>query len=149
MKFKIVFYLFLFVCIILFFQLINTNKILNHQDLLIQSQNNLHSRLKDSLSSLEDLLSVRQYFTLEDNTEISKTIKAELLSYNLNGKLQVLVKDLPMEERFLIDNVQLVNAYWVLIGFRSSKSKGQAFLTYQKTAKGIEFKTMVSVINSL
>ena len=88
-------------------------------------------------------------FTLEDNTEISNTIKTELFSYNLNGKLQVLIKDLPMGERFLIDNVQLVNAYWVLIGFRSNKSKGQAFLTYHKTTKGIEFDTLVSVINSL
>ena len=79
MKFKIVFYLFLFVCIILFFQLINTNKILNHQDLLIQSQKNLQLRLKDSVSSLEDLLSVQKYFSLEENTEISNTIKAELL----------------------------------------------------------------------
>ena len=149
MKFKIVFYLFLFVCIILFFQLINTNKILNHQDLLIQSQNNLQLRLKDSVSSLEDLLSVRQYFSLEENTEISNTIKAELMSYNLNGKLQVLIKDLPVEERFLIDNIQLVNAYWVLIGFRSSKSKGQAFLTYHKTTKGIKFNSLVSVINPL
>ena len=149
MKFKIVFYLFLFVCIILFFQLINTNKILNHQDLLIQSQKNLQLRLKDSVSSLEDLLSVQKYFSLEENTEISNTIKAELLSYNLNGKLQVLIKDLPMEERFLIDNIQLVNAYWVLIGFRSSKSKGQAFLTYHKTSKGIKFNLLVSVINLL
>ena len=149
MKFKIVFYLFLFVCIILFFQLINTNKILNHQDRLIQSQNNLQLRLKDSVSSLEDLLSVLQYFSLEENSELSNTIKAELLSYNLNGKLQVLIKDLPMEERFLIDNIQLVNAYWVLIGFRSSKSKGQAFLTYHKTTKGIKFKSLVSIINTL
>tara|TARA_B100001057_G_C22295756_1_gene736262 strand:+ start:94 stop:543 length:450 start_codon:yes stop_codon:yes gene_type:complete len=149
MKFKIVFYLFLFVCIILFFQLINTNKILNHQDLLIQSQNNLQLRLKDSVSSLENLLSVRQYFTIEENTENYNTIKTELLSYNLNGKLKGLIKDLPSGERFLIDNVQLVNDYWALIGFRSSKSKGQAFLTYEKTTKGIEFNTLVFVINSL
>ena len=116
---------------------------------MIQSQKNLQLRLKDSVSSLEDLLSVQKYFSLEENTEISNTIKAELLSYNLNGKLQVLIKDLPMEERFLIDNIQLVNAYWVLIGFRSSKSKGQAFLTYHKTSKGIKFNLLVSVINLL
>ena len=54
MKFKIVFYLFLFVCVILFFQLINTNKILNHQDRLIQSQNSLQLRLKDSISNLKN-----------------------------------------------------------------------------------------------
>jgi hypothetical protein len=64
MKFKIVFYLFLFVCIILFFQLINTNKILNHQDRLIQNQNSLQLRLKDSLSNLKASLDVKKYFSL-------------------------------------------------------------------------------------
>ena len=73
MKFKIVFYLFLFVCIILFYQLVNTNKILNHQDQLIHSQNILQLSLKDSLSNLKKKLSVNQYFTLdEDNQSIKK-----------------------------------------------------------------------------
>ena len=79
MKFKIVFYLFLFVCIILFFQLINTNKILNHQDRLIQSQNSLQLRLKDSLSNLKKILSVQQYFTLDQESEddITEDIKKQ------------------------------------------------------------------------
>ena len=54
MKFKIVFYLFIFVCIILFFQLINTNKLLNYQDDLIQSQNRLNLTLKDSIKDLNE-----------------------------------------------------------------------------------------------
>ena len=52
MKFKIVFYLFIFVCIILFFQLINSNKLLNYQDDLIQSQNRLNLILKDSIKNI-------------------------------------------------------------------------------------------------
>ena len=48
----------------------------------------------------------------------------------------------------LIDNIQLVNTDWILIGFRSVNIEGQAFLTYQKTTRGFEFKALKSVINS-
>lgn len=148
MKFKIVFYLFLFVCIILLFQLINTNKILNHQDNLIQSQKSQQLSLKDSLSNLKKKLSVNKYFTLDQDNQTSEAIKKELLSYNIDGNLKELIQFLPEGERFLIDNIQLVNTDWILIGFRSVNIEGQAFLTYQKTARGFEFKALKSIINS-
>ena len=151
MKFKIVFYLFLFVCIILFFQLINTNKILNHQDRLIQNQNSLQLRLKDSLSNLKASLDVKKYFSL-DGDQATKTeveaVKAELMAFNAQGGLGELVSNLP-EERFLIDNIQVVNTEWILIGFRSSQHWGQAFLTYKKGNDGYNFKTLESVVNPL
>lgn len=151
MKFKIVFYLFLFVCIILFFQLINTNKILNHQDRLIQNQNSLQLRLKDSLSNLKASLDVKKYFSL-DGDQATKTeveaVKTELMGFNAQGGLGELVSNLP-EERFLIDNIQVVNTEWILIGFRSSQHWGQAFLTYKKGNEGYNFKTLESVVNPL
>ena len=151
MKFKIVFYLFLFVCIILFFQLINTNKILNHQDRLIQNQNSLQLRLKDSLSNLKASLDVKKYFSL-DGDQATKTevesVKTELMAINAKGGLGELVSNLP-EERFLIDNIQVVNTEWILIGFRSSQHWGQAFLTYKKGNDGYNFKTLESVVNPL
>ena len=151
MKFKIVFYLFLFVCIILFFQLINTNKILNHQDRLIQNQNSLQLRLKDSLSNLKASLDVKKYFSL-DGDQATKTeveaVKTELMAFNAQGGLGELVSNLP-EERFLIDNIQVVNTEWILIGFRSSQYWGQAFLTYKKGNDGYNFKTLESVVNPL
>lgn len=151
MKFKIVFYLFLFVCIILFFQLINTNKILNHQDRLIQNQNSLQLRLKDSLSNLKASLDVKKYFSL-DGDQATKTeveaVKTELMAFNAQGGLGELVSNLP-EERFLIDNIQVVNIEWILIGFRSSQHRGQAFLTYKKGNEGYNFKTLESVVNPL
>jgi len=151
MKFKIVFYLFLFVCIILFFQLINTNKILNHQDSLIQNQNSLQLRLKDSLSNLKASLDVKKYFSL-DGDQATKTeveaVKTDLMAFNAQGGLGELVSNLP-EERFLIDNIQVVNTEWILIGFRSSQHWGQAFLTYKKGKNGYNFKTLESVVNPL
>lgn len=151
MKFKIVFYLFLFVCIILFFQLINTNKILNHQDRLIQNQNSLQLQLKDSLSNLKASLEVKKYFSIERDQAVKAKIddiKAELMAYNTQGGLGELIINLP-EERFLIDNIQVVNSEWILIGFRSSQHWGQAFLTYKKGNDGYNFKTIESVLNPL
>ena len=75
MKFKIVFYLFIFVCIILFFQLINTNKLLNYQDDLIQSQNRLNLSLKDSIKNLNEYRNSNTYFSLNSNGEINLTEK--------------------------------------------------------------------------
>jgi len=97
MKFKIVFYLFIFVCIILFFQLINTNKLLNYQDDLIQSQNRLNLTLKDSIKDLNEYRNSNAYFSLNTNTEVNITekineesLKQKLREYNINGKLRVL-----------------------------------------------------------
>ena len=151
MKFKIVFYLFLFVCIILFFQLINTNKILNHQDRLIQNQNSLQLRLKESMSNLKASLDVKKYFSLDGDQATKnevKAVKTELMAFNARGGLGELVSNLP-EERFLIDNIQVVNTEWILIGFRSSQHCGQAFLTYKKGNDGYNFKTLESVVNPL
>ena len=66
MKFKIVFYLFIFVCILLFFQLFNTNKVLNYQDDLIQKQNLTYIKLKDSIEYIES--SIRKF---NDNNTFS------------------------------------------------------------------------------
>lgn len=107
MKFKIVFYLFIFVCIILFFQLINTNKLLNYQDDLIQSQNRLNLTLKDSIKDLNEYRNSNAYFSLNTNTEVNITekineesLKQKLREYNINGKLRVLLPEIPKEHTF-------------------------------------------------
>jgi len=150
MKFKIVFYLFLFVCVILFFQLINTNKILNHQDRLIQNQNSLQLQLKDSIASLKQTLSLQKYFSVDEKQSAElKTLKTELMSLNVQGGLEKLIKVLPLEERFLIDAIQQVNSEWILIGFRSSSHWGQALLSYTKTPEGFKFRSLASTIHPL
>ena len=71
MKFKIVLYLFLFACIVLFYQIFNTNKILNHQDALIQSQYQTQLQLKDSLRVLNDFREAHSFFSLEANPKFA------------------------------------------------------------------------------
>ena len=154
MKFKIVFYLFIFVCIILFFQLINSNKLLNYQDDLIQSQNRLNLSLKDSIKNLNEYRNSNTYFSLNSNGEINLTekkneerLKQLLREYNTNGNLIDLLPKIPKEHVFLIDHIKVVNSQWVLLGFKSDQQKGQALVSYQiNSKKVIDFSEVIFYI---
>jgi len=142
MKFKIVFYLFIFVCIILFFQLINTNKLLNYQDDLIQSQNKLNLTLKDSIKNLNEYRNSNAYFSLNSNGEVNLTekkseerLKQVLREYNTNGNLRILLPKIPKANTFLIDHIKVINSHWVLLGFKSDQQKGQALVSYEINEK--------------
>ena len=154
MKFKIVFYLFIFVCIILFFQLINTNKLLNYQDDLIQSQNRLNLALKDSIKDLNEYRNSNAYFSLNTNTEVNITekineesLKQKLREYNINGNLRVLLPKIPKEHTFLIDHIKVINSQWVLLGFKSDQQKGQALVSYKiNNKKAFQFSKIIFYI---
>ena len=154
MKFKIVFYLFIFVCIILFFQLINSNKLLNYQDDLIQSQNRLNLILKDSIKNLNEYRNSNIYFSLNSNGEINlkenkkeERLKQLLREYNTNGNLIDLLPKIPKEHVFLIDHIKVVNSQWVLLGFKSDQQKGQALVSYQiNSKKAIDFSEVLFYI---
>lgn len=154
MKFKIVFYLFIFVCIILFFQLINSNKLLNYQDDLIQSQNRLNLILKDSIKNLNEYRNSNIYFSLNSNGEINlkenkkeERLKQLLREYNTNGNLIDLLPKIPKENVFLIDHIKVVNSQWVLLGFKSDQQKGQALVSYQiNSKKAIDFSEVLFYI---
>ena len=154
MKFKIVFYLFIFVCIILFFQLINTNKLLNYQDDLIQSQNRLNLSLKDSIKNLNEYRNSNTYFSLNSNGEINLTekkneerLKQLLREYNTNGNLRDLLPKIPKGHVFLIDHIKVVNSQWVLLGFKSDQQKGQALVSYKiNNKKAFQFSKIIFYI---
>ena len=154
MKFKIVFYLFIFVCIILFFQMINTNNLLNYQDDLIQSQNRLNLILKDSIKNLNEYRNSNAYFSLTSSGEANliekkneKRLKQKLREYNTNGNLRVLLPKIPKEDTFLIDHVKVINSQWVLLGFKSDQQKGQALVSYKiNEKKAIQFSEVIFYI---
>ena len=154
MKFKIVFYLFIFVCIILFFQLINSNKLLNYQNDLIQSQNRLNLSLKDSIKNLNEYRNSNTYFSLNSNGEINLTekkneerLKQLLREYNTNGNLRDLLPKIPKGHVFLIDHIKVVNSQWVLLGFKSDQQKGQALVSYKiNNKKAFQFSKIIFYI---
>ena len=115
MKFKIVFYLFIFVCILLFFQLFNTNKVLNYQDDLIQKQNLTYIKLKDSIKGLNEYKSTNNYFSLTADSNLMKgesnidlvRLENQLIDVlrGLNSKqgLRKLLTKIPKEGTYLVE----------------------------------------------
>ena len=149
MKFKIVLYLFLFVSVILIFQLVNTNKILNHQDQLIQKQNRYELQLKDSIFKLSKEVGTKNFFTYKGDPLIKEALTAQLLLFNSQKKLNQLIQTLPPHERFLINSIQLINDQWVLIGFRSDKNWGHSLLVYKKKAVAFDLRNIKTVLYPL
>lgn len=157
MKFKILLYLFLFVCIVLFYQIFNTNKILNHQDKLIQGEYKSKQKLKKDLKTLEDYCETNNYFSLGGNrrlavlgdfTKEEESLRKLLLDMNNKGSLKNIIK-LP-NERFLIDQIRVVNQYWILIGFQSNISWGQAILEFKENnSDGYDLKKIKSFVKPL
>jgi len=157
MKFKILLYLFLFVCIALFYQIFNTNKILTHQDALIQNEYQNNKQLKESLMNIESYCETTTYFSLQGNPNLKKSeilikdeksLRNQLLKMNSKGGLSSII-EIP-DEFFLINQIRVVNEYWVLIGFQSDLSWGQAILEFKKNKKkGYDFKNLSSFVAPL
>ena len=157
MKFKILLYLFLFVCLALFYQIFNTNKILTHQDALIQNEYQNNKQLKESLMNIESYCETTTYFSLQGNPNLKKSeilikdeksLRNQLLKMNSKGGL-ISIIEIP-DEFFLINQIRVVNEYWVLIGFQSDLSWGQAILEFKKNKKkGYDFKNLSSFVAPL
>ena len=157
MKFKILVYLFLFVCIVLFYHVFNTNKILNYQDDLIQNGYQSNQQLKINLKNIESYCDTNDYFSLGGNPRLDgltdvvneeQSLKEQLLKMNTNGGLNRIII-LP-KERFLIDQIRVVNKYWVLIGFQSNLSWGQAIIEFKEDKDGsYVLKELKSFVNPL
>ena len=158
MKFKILVYLFLFVCIVLFYQILNTNKILNHQDALLQGQFQSIGQLKDSLQQVNASIEKETFFSLKGNQRLKelvfeaeeqeKMIMQQLFETNSKEGLKRLIS-LP-DETFLIEQVKVINQQWVLIGFISDQHWGQAILEYSKRESEVyEFKLIKYNLNAL
>ena len=157
MRFKILLYLFLFVCIALFYQIFNTNKILNHQDALIQNEYQNNKQLKESLKNIESYCETNTYFSLKGNPNLKeseslikeeKFLRNQLLEMNSKGGLSDII-NIP-DEIFLINQIRVINEYWVLLGFQSDLSWGQAILEFKKNKKkGYDFKNLGSFVAPL
>ena len=134
--------------------MINTNKLLNYQDDLIQSQNRLNLILKDSIKNLNEYRNSNAYFSLTSSGEANliekkneKRLKQKLREYNTNGNLRVLLPKIPKEDTFLIDHVKVINSQWVLLGFKSDQQKGQALVSYKiNEKKAIQFSEVIFYI---
>ena len=158
MKFKILFYSFVFVCLLLFYQVYNTNKILNYQETKIQNLYLNQETLKDSIDILNNFNNNFNYFSIEGNKNIGldfsekkrlkNKIEEKLYEMNIRGGLDNFIK-LP-SGKFLIENVHVINKNWVVIGFRSNKYWGESLLEVKlKKNKIYGFISLKSFVNPL
>lgn len=158
MKFKILFYSFVFVCLLLFYQVYNTNKILNYQETKIQNLYLNQETLKDSIDILNNFNNNFNYFSIERNKNIGldfsekkrlkNKIEEKLYDMNIRGGLDNFIK-LP-SGKFLIENIHVINKNWVLIGFRSNKYWGESLLEVKlKKNKIYGFISLKSFVNPL
>lgn len=158
MKFKILFYSFVFVCLLLFYQVYNTNKILNYQETKIQNLYLNQETLKDSIDILNNFNNNFNYFSIErsknigldfsEKKRLKNKIEEKLYDMNIRGGLDNFIK-LP-SGKFLIENVHVINKNWVLIGFRSNKYWGESLLEVKlKKNKIYGFISLKSFVNPL
>ena len=114
---------------------------MNHQDKLIQNQYQTQLQLSDSLNVLKAFREVHSFFSLEANpkfdtqSEVATLVKKQLLEINFSGGIKTILKSLP-KGYFLVDQIQVVNEGWVLVGFQSNDYWGQALLKFQKNKNG-------------
>jgi hypothetical protein len=77
-----------------------------------------------------------------------KSLRNQLLEMNSKGILSDII-NIP-DEIFLINQIRVVNEYWVLIGFQSDLSWGQAILEFKiNKKKSYDFKNLSSFIAPL
>ena len=75
-------------------------------------------------------------------------LRNQLLEMNSKGGLSDII-NIP-DEIFLINQIRVVNQYWVLLGFQSDLSWGQAILEFKKNKKkGYDFKNLSSFVAPL
>lgn len=149
MKKQIFIYLFVFTLLILIFQLVNSNKVLNSIESDWRKQVGLRKQLQDSVQVLQERLDDEVYFSLIQNEgaqvffqeEDLAVLESQLLDAvyetNLLANDQKLVPFVPMGEGgFLINKVKVLNHKWILADFTDGTYWGELFLSYRKLKNG-------------
>ena len=156
MKKQIFAYLFVFTFLILVFQLVNSNKVLNSIEEDWRKEITKRKELQDSLAVLQERLEDEVYFSLlqnegaqiyfeeEDLTALESQLMDAVYETNLLPTDQKLVPFTPMGDAgFLINKVKVLNHKWLLADFTDGTYWGELFVRYQKGKDG-SFKFQVS-----
>ncbi len=152
MKSKIFLYLFVFAALIILYQFISANKIIDSgEDKLKKFESEL-IRLKDSVQNLNLKVLDMQYFSLENNDDAlayydhlklndpSRYIADKLLETNERKGSNPLVPYEGMEGDFKINKIKILNHKWIIADFSDGKFWGEIFLKYElKDDMGVDF----------
>ena len=159
MKNKIILYLLVFVSMILFFQIINSGRILKKEEALLDEKINLISILKSQKKLLENRINEESYFSLFENQKayaalgdkyndsIISKIEDALYEINISEKRKDIISYEDMGGIFLINKVKVLNHKWIIANFSNGDIWGELLIEFNiDEFDKINFKTIDNFI---
>ena len=159
MKNKILLYLLVFVSLILFFQVVNSSRILKKEEALLDEKINSISILKSQKKLLEERLNEESYFSLYGNQKaydamgnkysdsIISKIEDALYETNISNNRKKIIPYEDMGRIFLINKVKVLNHKWIIANFSNGSLWGELLIEFNIDANDqIRFKTIDKLI---
>ena len=158
MKNKILIYLLIFVSIILLFQIVNSGRILDREEVLLDQKVNSIMILEAQKTLLKDRLDEESYFSLfgnkmslnalgeKYNDSIVSIIKNALYEINISDKKKLIIPYQNLRGVFLINQVKVLNHKWIIANFSDGSLWGELLIEYIIDEKEIIFKTIEHLI---
>ncbi len=159
MKNKIILYLLVFVSLILFFQVVNSSRILKKEEALLDEKINSISILKSQKKLLEERLNEESYFSLYGNQKaydamgnkysdsIISKIEDALYETNISNNRKKIIPYEDMGSIFLINKVKVLNHKWIIANFSNGSLWGELLIEFNIDENDqIRFKTIDKLI---
>ena len=144
---------------ILFFQIINSGRILKKEEALLDEKINSISILKSQKKLLEDRLNEESYFTLfgnqkaynalgdKYNDSIISKIQDALYEINISEERKDIISLEDMGGVFLINKVKVLNHKWIIANFSNGSIWGELLIEFNiDEFDKINFKTIDNFI---
>lgn len=142
MKSKIFIYLFVFVSLILVFQLVNSSKVVKYQADKLNEKSLRIDGLKKERDAIQASYEENVYFSLDQNEEaqaffpsltakeVIAKVKDEIYATNAVKGDNPLVPFTGNGQKFLINKVKIVNHKWAIADFSDGTDWGELWIRY-------------------
>lgn len=141
MKSKLLIYLFVFAVLILIFQIVNSNRVMQDQQKRLIEKEAKIQKLQTQYKTLQTDYNQQVFFKLKAtpslkkkyniNTidSLQKAIENKIFSLNKSPKL---LKDIFLEKNgvFFIEKIKLLNARWLIALYSNGSTKKEILLSY-------------------
>ena len=156
MKKHLLLYGFLFSLLINIFQYVNSSKILNKSEQVVQNSRKEVKIARDSIShlleanafSLEQNSDAQEYFYPSDYAKVKAKVKEDIMELNSAKRGNKLVPYEPINgTNFIIDQVKFLNHRWIIANYSDGKVWGEILVKYfYNEDKPSEFETIETVM---
>ena len=141
MKSKLIFYLFVFSVLILIFQIVNSNRVMEDQQSRLIEKEEKIQRLQQRYKKLQSNYEQEIYFRFRDTPALKKQFDTENIEsiqtaienkiFSLN-KTPNRLKDIILEEegKYFIEKVKLLNDRWLIALYSNGTVKKEVLLSF-------------------